>query len=230
MGISGIPAPPDGAAAPAAGAGADGPRRKASTSSLVMRFFSPVPLNLLRSTPSSRATRRTPGLAWTWLKSVVAAGCAPTDAPGAEGAAGAAGAAVCEAGGAAAARGAGGGSCCESNEGGWLRAPSSLPLRRTTAVPSLTLSPTLTRTVSTVPPLGAGTSIVALSDSQRDQRVLGVDGVPGLDVDFDNRNVLKVADIGHFDFRGRHVSLPCVSARAASWAGVAGWFCQVRPV
>src|SRR5208337_427020 len=56
------------------------------------------------------------------------------------------------------------GSCCDSSEGGWVMAPS-LPRSVRMAVPWLTLSPTLTRTFSTVPLDGAGTSIVALSDS-----------------------------------------------------------------
>ena len=43
-------------------------------------------------------------------------------------------------------------------------APSP-PLNVRIGVPSLTLSPTLTRIFSTVPPAGAGTSMVALSDS-----------------------------------------------------------------
>ena len=47
--------------APAAGAAAAPPPRKALTSSLVTRPFSPVPLTLVRSRSSSRARRRTAG-------------------------------------------------------------------------------------------------------------------------------------------------------------------------
>src|SRR5271166_4211230 len=141
-GISGMPLP----VGAAAGDVVAGPCRMASTSSLVMRPFSPVPRSLVRSTPSSRASRRTPGLA-----------CA-SPGPAAEGAAAVVG------GGAVGWGGAVAGSCCDSSEGGWVMAPS-LPRSVRMAVPWLTLSPTLTSTFSTVPPEGAGTSIVALSDS-----------------------------------------------------------------
>jgi len=60
--------------------------------------------------------------------------------------------------------GCGGGSCWLTSEGGWVMAPSP-PLNIRIGVPSLTLSPTLTRIFSTVPDEGAGTSMVALSDS-----------------------------------------------------------------
>ena len=172
------------------------PRRKACTSSLVMRPFSPVPFTLPRSTSSSRAARRTLGLAWTSRNRPPICRQAARQAARLGG----------RRRGLPAARR--GGSCCASSEGGWLSAPSSLPFSRRMGVPSLTRSPILTSTASTVPPRGAGTSIVALSDSSVEQRILGVDGVPRLDMDLDDRNVLEVADIGHFDFRGRHVSLP----------------------
>ena len=68
-GISGMPAPAGAAADVACTGAAAGPRRNESTSSLVTRPFSPVPFTLFRSTSSSRATRRTPGLAWTPEKS-----------------------------------------------------------------------------------------------------------------------------------------------------------------
>ena len=46
-------------------AGVAGPRRDAVTSSFVRRPFSPLPVSARRSTPSSRARRRTLGLACT---------------------------------------------------------------------------------------------------------------------------------------------------------------------
>ena len=63
-GTSGIPTrggiPP--ATPPSMGAG---PRTLPTTSSLVIRPFGPVPDSEVRSRPSSRASRRTPGLACT---------------------------------------------------------------------------------------------------------------------------------------------------------------------
>src|SRR3954468_3533674 len=153
-GISGMPMPPEGAAV--AGA-ALGPLRKLSTSSLVIRPLSPLPFSLVRSTPSSRATRRTPGLAWTWPKSAAPA-VAP--APRSAEAAAWAGAGL----GTATGWACGVGSCWLTSEGGWVMAPSP-PLNIRIGVPSLTLSPALTRIFSTVPDDGAGTSMVALSDS-----------------------------------------------------------------
>ena len=58
-GSPGCPSPP--AAAGAAPGAVRGPRRKAFTSSVVMRPFSPVPFSFVRSTSSSRARRRTDG-------------------------------------------------------------------------------------------------------------------------------------------------------------------------
>ena len=55
--------PPDGAAAGAASAGLPPPSLNARTSSPVMRPLRPEPVTCARSTPSSRARRRVPGLA-----------------------------------------------------------------------------------------------------------------------------------------------------------------------
>src|ERR671913_18551 len=71
-GTSGMPAP----AGAAAGAARSGPRTAASRSSLTIRPFSPLPLMVLRSRSSSRASRRTLGLAWAPVTSVIAAGAA----------------------------------------------------------------------------------------------------------------------------------------------------------
>ena len=67
--------------------------------------------------------------------------------------------------GAAAGAEAGAGSCCSTSDGGVLTAPSpgvSSKMR----LPTLTTSPTLTRTSATEPAAGAGMSMVALSDSR----------------------------------------------------------------
>ena len=46
--------------------------------------------------------------------------------------------------------------------------------------PSLTLSPVFSLISRTVPDSGAGTSIVALSELERDQRILSLHAVAGL--------------------------------------------------
>src|SRR5215217_4308899 len=156
-GISGIPVP----AAAGAAAGAAGPLRVASRSSLVIRPFSPVPRMVARSTPSSRARRRTLGPAW----GMPAAAPSP-DGPAGAGVGAAAGAAWAEASAAAAApdTSAGDGSCCWSSAAAGWAAPS--PLRVRIRSPSLTSSPTDTARRSTTPSAGEGTSMVALSDSR----------------------------------------------------------------
>ena len=81
-GISGIPA-----AAGTAGLGTPGPvpgpRTIASRSSLVMRPFGPVPVTVAKSTPSSRASLRTPGPACAAPKSAGGAAAGGTGADGA---------------------------------------------------------------------------------------------------------------------------------------------------
>ena len=73
-GTSGMPIPPEAAAA---GPGAS--RNADLTSSLVMRPLLPVPLRATRSIPSSRAGRRTLGLAWTPPKSRAMGGGKPLE-------------------------------------------------------------------------------------------------------------------------------------------------------
>src|SRR6478736_6417419 len=147
-GISGIPAP-----VAVAAAGWAGPLRNPSRSSLVMRPLGPVGVTAARSTPNSRAVRRTEGPA------CIPAGVSTPPAAGA--AAGAEGAGA----GAAAGVEAGAGSCCSTSDGGVLTAPSPGVSSRM-GLPSLTTSPTLTRTSATEPAAGAGMSMVALSDSR----------------------------------------------------------------
>src|SRR6266568_2725171 len=76
----------------------------------------------------------------------------------------AAGAAAGAAGGAAGGRTATSGSCCSTRDGGCTVAPSPGSTSASSA-PSLTRSPTLTGISRITPATGAGTSIVALSDS-----------------------------------------------------------------
>ena len=60
----------------------------------------------------------------------------------------------------------GSGSCWPTRLGGVVSGPAPSPPTTTTTVPSLTVSPTLTRTSWTLPAAVAGTSMVALSDSR----------------------------------------------------------------
>ena len=147
-------------------------------------------LHLVRSTPSSRATRRTLGLAWTLPKSAPARSWRrPAIGRGR-------GLGRRRIGGHRCRLGCGGGSCWVTSEGGWVMAPSP-PLNVRIGVPSLTLSPTLTRIFSTVPAGRRRHLHGRLVGFQREQRILGVDRVARLDQDLDDRNVLEVADVGH---------------------------------
>src|SRR5215468_516099 len=121
-----------------------------------MRSFGPVPLTFERSTPSSRANARTEGDACASLNASLSMGAADGTAVAFAGGCGAGA-------GCGAAVGAAGGSAFAGSLGATDAAPtaSSVSIR----LPSLTLSPTLTFTALTVPAAGAGTSIVALSDS-----------------------------------------------------------------
>ena len=63
------------------------------------------------------------------------------------------------------------------------------------------------------PSAGAGTSIVALSLSRVISDLLFLDdALPGLDVDFDDRHVLEVADVGKPDFFAMACVIACLSA------------------
>src|SRR5207249_5945303 len=137
-----------------------------------MRALGPLPLTLERSTPSMRAKARTDGDA-----------CAPRNASSSTGAAaGLAGGADSAAAGAAGAGAAGGAAAGVS-----VFAPAAPPAAGAAVVsrvritlPSLTLSPTLTLSSLTVPADGAGTSIVALSDSSVTSGSSGFTASPGL--------------------------------------------------
>ena len=145
-----------------------------------MRAFGPEPLTCVTSTPSSRAKRRTPGLACGGVPEAISGieGTGGVEAgAGAAGTVGAAGAvdwvpacagttpAVGLAGPAAGvALVAGDSAFVAAGVGATLVSPAPSIVR--IATPSLTLSPTFTRMSFTVPAVGAGTSIVALSLSR----------------------------------------------------------------
>ena len=61
------------------------------------------------------------------------------------------------------------------------------------------MSPTFTINSLTTPSSGDGTSIEALSDSSVIKRLLGRNSVARLHQNIDNRDVLKIADVGNFD-------------------------------
>src|ERR1700674_1137084 len=126
-----------------------------------MRPFGPDPFTNPKLTPSSRAKRRTDGLACakTWaVSSAAAVAAGPGTVAGAAAGGGAAPSAdgVAEPAGAAACAGCGEDAC---------GAAAAAVCRVRIKAPSATLSPTFTFTSFTTPPAGAGTSIVALSDS-----------------------------------------------------------------
>ena len=141
-----------------------------------MRPFGPDPVTSASGTPSSRANRRTPGLAWAM---------APVDAS-AEGAA-TAGAAAPQAPGpapSAGGRGRGGATAAGAAAFAWpfplVTAGAALPSSNATSVPALTLSPTLTFSSAITPATGAGTSIVALSLSRTSSESSFFTASPGL--------------------------------------------------
>ena len=126
-----------------------------------------------RSTPSSRANLRTEGDACAAVNAT--SSHRPRDArsrdagEGRRRAGGALASAACggrcEAAGACAAGGGAGGGAGGAARGRLCRAGVAPPRAMSTRLPSLTLSPTLTFISFTTPATGAGTSIVALSDS-----------------------------------------------------------------
>ena len=139
--------PPD--TAPAAGPLAP-PPSEALRSSFVMRPFSPVPLIVARSMSSSRAMRRTPGLACAPEKSCIA-GAADFGTAGDD--AGLFAGSGC--------------SCCCITAGAACAGDASSPLSSRAKRKSLpTRSPIFTKISLTVPADGEGTSIDALSDSK----------------------------------------------------------------
>src|SRR2546430_2152590 len=142
-----------------------------------MRALGPLPLTLERSIPSVRAKARTDGDA-----------CAPRNASSSTGAAGlavGAGSAAAAAADDGAAETAADGAAEGAATGASVFAPAAPPAaavvsRVRMTLPSLTLSPTLTLRSLTVPALGAGTSMVALSDSSVTSESSAFTASPGL--------------------------------------------------
>src|SRR6187402_1771753 len=131
-----------------------------------MRPFGPLPVTLDRSAPSSRAKRRTDGPACTdfiFASSIGSSDAVGLVAAGAGDGAAAAGCAAAAGGGDDAWAGCAAAGCVAGAAAG--TAADSAASSINTSVPSETLSPTLTLISLTTPDFGAGTSIVALSDS-----------------------------------------------------------------
>ena len=163
-----------------------------------------MPFTRARSTPSSRAKRRTPGLACAGVPSS-GVGLRPATASGLRSGVAAGAGAGAGAGAAAGAasrgrrrRGAVAGAAARlRRRGRFASPPSSIRI----ALPSLTLSPILTRSSFTVPDCGRGHLHRRLVALERDQRVVLLHRVAGLHQQLDHRDVLEVADVGnlHFD-------------------------------
>src|SRR5438132_1655797 len=157
-----------------------------------MRALGPLPLTLERSTPSVRAKARTDGDACAPRNAWSSTGAAAGLAVGAGSAAApAAGDGVAEGAADGAAEGAATGAsvfgpAAPPGAAAVVRAaappfpPASADSSVRMALPSLTLSPTLTLRSLTVPALGAGTSMVALSDSSVTSESSAFTASPGL--------------------------------------------------
>ena len=199
-------------AAPRRGCAQRAALTNACTSSLVMRPLGPVPFTCARSTPSSRAKRRTDGLACAFAKVgfVDRAGRRrPVPVPPARRAV----AGACRDAAAAGARRSGrrrglrgAGAACAA-----VRGSFAASMRQDRACPCETLSPTLTLSSLTTPAYGDGTSIVALSVSSVISESSACTLSPGFDQHLDDRHVLEVADVRHQDFlMSAHAFFPIV--------------------
>ena len=82
------------------------------------------------------------------------------------------------------------------------------------------MSPTLTLISMTMPAAADGISIDALSLSTRDERLLGLDRVAGLDQHLDDLDVLEVADVRDLDFHCGHVLVVLVRDRSQAYSGL----------
>ncbi len=183
-------------------------------SSLRMRSLGPVPLTLPRFTPSSRAKRRTAGLACARAKPASSTG--PWASAGAAAGAGAgvgAGAAVraWTAGAAGCAAGAGAGS--------GFGAAAAAGLLGVQGQNDDALGDFVTQLDAQLLDHARERGrhlhrrLVAL---QRDQRVLRLDCIAGLDHDFDHRDILEVADIGYHHLLDRSQGLLRVGYRRSA--------------
>ena len=99
-------------------------------------------------------------------------------------------------------------------------APLSPAASRSSSVdPSDTLSPTATFSSATTPANGAGTSIVALSDSRTTSGSSSATVWPALDEDLDDRDVDEVADVRDVDLAPRPTAAtgPPPRRRSRTW-------------
>ena len=83
-------------------------------------------------------------------------------------------------------------------------------------LPSLTLSPTFTRTSFTVPAAGDGHVHRRLVRLERDERILRLDRVARLYEDLDDRNVGEAADVGNLHLDRSHGGQSSARRRSAS--------------
>ena len=136
--------------------------------------------------PSSRARRRTPGLAWTPEKSAIAGPWCPRRTGVRRGRS-------CDP-----RRWGRGGDGAAAEEDAAADPPSGSMV--TIVMPWLTLSPCLTKTLAILPATDDGTSIVALSDSKRDQRIVDLHDIADVHGNLNHRHILVVADIRNLNF------------------------------
>src|ERR1700682_348086 len=149
------------------------------TSSLSTRSLGPLPFTRDRSTPSSRASARTDGEAWAFLKLSRSTGAAaPAGSLGAFLSGGEDGWGDGDAEGDGDGVGAVALAPAASFGAAAARAPAASMI--TITLPSLTLSPTLTFTSLITPAEGEGTSMVAFSDSSVTSESSALTPSPGL--------------------------------------------------
>src|ERR1700687_3262046 len=149
------------------------------TSSRRTRSLGPLPFTRDRSTPSSRASARTDGEAWAFLKlSLSTGGVAPVGTLGAFVSGGEDGWGDGDAEGDGDGVGAAALATATSFGAADARAPAASMI--TITLPSLTLSPTFTFTSLITPAEGEGTSMVAFSDSSVTSECSAFTVSPGL--------------------------------------------------
>ena len=157
-----------------------------------MRPLGPVGVTAARSTPNSRAVRRTEGPACIPGGGVDSTRRRGT-AAGAEGAGAAAGAE------------AGAGSCCSTSDGGVLTAPVAGGEQQDEAALA-DLVADLDQDLGHRAGDRGGYVHGGFVGFEGDQRVLGVDLIAGADVHLDDRHNAEVADVGNLDLgRSCHV-------------------------
>jgi hypothetical protein len=89
-----------------------------------------------------------------------------------------------------------------------------------TTEPCLTLSPILTRSSFTTPAAAGGDFHRRLVGLHGDQRLLGLDGVAGLDQQFDHRHFVEVADVGTLTSINAMLLSPCSGVQRVDLVGL----------